>query len=178
MVRNKVPRAGRRGGGCLVLLLLVVEDRPGDAVEILLSDPRHAAATTLALLGDLHLLELDEDATDDTRVGLAEVLGLDALLVGASVPLPELADAESRAEVDASRDGRGADVVPVVAVGGELLGHGGLDEVGPDGELELVGVLEVLGVGGDEGLGGHVADANSSGFLGHDGDKGWRYEIV
>merc|ERR1719253_2397213 len=65
------------------------------------------------------------------------------------------------------RDGRGPDVVPVLAVGRELLRNGGLHQVRPDGELELVGVLEVLGVGGDERLGGDVPHADSASFFGH-----------
>jgi len=151
-------------------LLLVVEDRASDAIKILLSDTGHSSSTALALLDNLHLLKLDEDRSDDTGVGLSEVLGADAALVGAAVPLAELTYAESRAEVDLAGDGGGADVVPVLTVGGELLVAGGLDEVGPDGELELVGVLEMLGIGGDEIAGGDVTDADSTGFVfGHFG---------
>ena len=146
-------------------LLLVVEDRASDTIKILLSDTGHSSATVLALLNNLHLLELDEDRSDNTGVGLLEVLGADTALVGATVPLAELTYAKSRAEVDLAGDGSGTDVVPVIAVGGELLVAGGLDEVGPDGELELVGVLEVLSVGGDEVASGNVTDADSTGFV-------------
>lgn len=146
-------------------LLLVVEDRASDTIKILLSDTGHSSATILALLNNLHLLKLDEDRSDNTGVGLLEVLGADTALVGATVPLAELTYAKSRAEVDLAGDGGGTDVVPVIAVGGELLVTGGLDEVGPDGELELVGVLEVLSVGSDEVASGNVTDADSTGFV-------------
>jgi len=142
-----------------------VEDRTSDTVKILLTDTGHSSATVLALLNNLHLLKLNEDRSDDTGVGLFEVLGADAALVGTTIPLAELTYAESRAEVDLAGDGGGTDVVPVVAVGSELLVAGGLDEVGPDGELELVGVLEVLGVSGDEVASGNVTDADSTGFV-------------
>lgn len=98
------------------------------------------------------------------------MLGPGSPAVGSSVPLLEGSDSGAGAEVDLAGDGGGADVVPVVSVGGELLEYGSLDHVGPVGELELVAVLEVLGVGADELSGGDVPDGDSTGFefLRHD----------
>lgn len=150
-----------------LILLGIIEHTPGNAIQILLSDPGHATSPALAFLRNLHLLELQQHAADDAAVRLAKVFGTSTLAVIPPVPFPQLADAHSWTEVDFTRDGGGADVIPIVAVGRELLGDGRLDEVGPHGEFELVGVFEVFGVCGYEGLGGHVADAYPSRFFGH-----------
>eukprot|EP00518_Triparma_eleuthera_P009906 CAMPEP_0182477554 /NCGR_PEP_ID=MMETSP1319-20130603/31059_1 /TAXON_ID=172717 /ORGANISM="Bolidomonas pacifica, Strain RCC208" /LENGTH=161 /DNA_ID=CAMNT_0024678801 /DNA_START=30 /DNA_END=515 /DNA_ORIENTATION=- len=149
-------------------LLLVLEGGPsdasGDAVQVLLPDPGDLPPLGPGLLNDLHLLKALEDGADEAGVGLAEVLGAGAAAVGAAVPLLEGADTGAGAKVDLAGDGGGADVVPVVAVGGKLLEDGGLHGVGPVGELELVAVLEVLGVGLDEIGGGDVTDGDAAGL--------------
>lgn len=46
-------------------------------------------------------------------------------------------DGGGRTEVDVASDGGGTDVEPVLVVRGELLAGAGLDDVDPDGDLEL-----------------------------------------
>jgi len=115
-----------------------MENGSGDAVKILLSDASHATAPVLALLNNLHVLELDEGRADDAGVGLAEVLSADSVAVVSTVPLTQLTNTKTRAKVYLAGDRGGTDVVPVIAVGGELVGARSLHKVGPDGELELV----------------------------------------
>lgn len=145
----------------------IIKDSSGNTVQVLLTNTGHLSASTLSLLGNLHLLELKKDRSDDTSISLTEVLGSSSSAVVSTIPFPQLANTNSGAEVYFTCDGGGTDVVPVITVGSEVLGDGGLDKVGPDGELEFVTVLQVLGVGGDEGLGRHIADTDSSGFFGH-----------
>mmetsp|Transcript_19668 Transcript_19668/g.42774 ORF Transcript_19668/g.42774 Transcript_19668/m.42774 type:complete len:203 (-) Transcript_19668:74-682(-) len=154
-----------------LLVFRIVKDTSSNTIQILLSHPGHTSSTILARFRNLHLLQLNQHAPDDTGVGLAKVFRTGTPAVVSSVPLSELSHSDSRTEVDLARDGGGADVVPVLSVGGEFVGDGGLDEIGPDGEFEFIRVLEMFGVGGDECLGGYVADADSSCFFGH----GWIY---
>jgi len=113
----------------------------GNTVQILLSDTAHLFSATLRLLGNLHLFKLNKDRSDDTSISLTEVLCSGSSAVVSTIPFSQLANSNSGAEVDLTGNGGGTDVVPVITVGGELLGDGGLDEIGPDGELEFVTVL-------------------------------------
>ena len=153
-----------------ILLLLVIENRPGNTIQILLSDARHPApASALAQFRHLHFFQLEQHAADDPGIGLAEVFGTRALAHVPPVPLAQLSDAHARAEVHLPGDARGADVIPVVAVRGEFVGHGRLDEIGPRGQFELVGILQMFGVRLDEGLGRDVSDTDTTRFLRHGG---------
>lgn len=74
-------------------------------------------------------------------------------LVPAAVRAAERADAEALAQVHLARERRGARVVPVRVVGGELLVRSRLDDVDPRRELDLffVVVVVVVGVGLERG---------------------------
>merc|ERR1719203_266859 len=151
---------------CL-FLLRIIKDTGSNTIQILLSNTAHLTSTIFALLGNLHVLKLQKCRSDDTSIRLTEMLTADSIAVVSSIPLPQGTDSKSRTEVDLACDTGRANVVPVLAVRGKFVGNRGLDKIGPDGEFELVRVLQVLGVGGDEGLGGDVADADSSCFFSH-----------
>jgi hypothetical protein len=52
--------------------------------------------------------------------------------------------------------------VPVITVRGKFLENGSLDRVRPDGQFELIGVLQVLGIGRDEGCRSDITDADTT----------------
>lgn len=59
------------------------------------------------------------------------VAGARATVLGATVDLAETANTDGLAEVDVAGDGSGADVVPVDALGRELLGVRSLRDISP-----------------------------------------------
>lgn len=59
------------------------------------------------------------------------VRGLGTAVSGAAMDLSETADTNGLAEVDVTGDGSGAGVVPVGALGWELVRRRGLDSVDP-----------------------------------------------
>ncbi len=122
----------------LVILVHGASNATSDTVKILLSDAGDLASLGAGLLDNPHLLESLKDAADKAGVGLAEVLSAGSTPVGASIPLLEGANASAGAKVDLAGDGGGPDVVPVISIGAELLEDGGLDSIGPVGELKLV----------------------------------------
>lgn len=65
------------------------------------------------------------------------VRGAVATVGGTTVELAESSNTDVLAQVDVAGDGGRADVVPVLGVGSQLLGRGGLDRVNPGGDLEL-----------------------------------------
>ena len=67
-------------------------------------------------------------------------------------------------DVDVSGDGGASGVVPVLVVGSQLLGHVGLDNVGPFGQLDLAGLLEECGQTDGELLLVHIL--NRDGVIG------------
>jgi hypothetical protein len=149
------------------LLLSLAKDSVSNTIKILLSHTSHSTSTILTRLADLHLLKLNEDTTNNPRIRLLKMLRSDSIAECPSVPLSQGTDSDTGTEVDLARDGCGADVVPVVAVGCEFLPGSGFDEIGPDGELEFVGVLQVLGVCLDELIGSYVTYTDSTFFLSH-----------
>ena len=151
-----------------ILLLLVIENRPGNTIQILLSDARHpASAPALAQFRNLHFFQLEQHAPDDPGIGLAEVLRTRALAHIPPVPFAQLSDPHAGTEVHLPRHARGSDVIPIVAVRREFVGHGRLDEVGPRRQFERVGILQMFGVRLDEGLGRDVSDADATRFPCH-----------
>ncbi len=65
--------------------------------------------------------------------------GSGAVVLTHAVDLADGVDADGSADVDVTGDGGTTGVVPVGVVGGELLGHVGLDQVNPFGQLDLAG---------------------------------------
>lgn len=104
-----------------------MEYTTGNTIKILLSNPCHLSSSTLNPLRNLHLLQLNQHATDNTSIRLAKVLGLSTTTVIASVPSPQLTNSHTRTEVDLAGDGCCSDVIPVVSVGGKLVGYGCFD---------------------------------------------------
>ncbi|KAH9826133.1 hypothetical protein Tdes44962_MAKER10082 [Teratosphaeria destructans] len=132
----------------ILVLLLGLEGGLGDAVQVTLA--RLGDATTalvLVLLEDANLLEGLQDLAVDGAGGVDVVSGARAAVLGAAVGLPQAADTDGLAHVDVAGDGGGADVepgsvrarrirgrnslLPVNALGRQLLGVGCLDGVGP-----------------------------------------------
>eukprot|EP00327_Prymnesium_parvum_P008046 CAMPEP_0182819042 /NCGR_PEP_ID=MMETSP0006_2-20121128/12361_1 /TAXON_ID=97485 /ORGANISM="Prymnesium parvum, Strain Texoma1" /LENGTH=187 /DNA_ID=CAMNT_0024945577 /DNA_START=132 /DNA_END=692 /DNA_ORIENTATION=- len=142
---------------------LLLADLPGDRVEVALAlrgdpaplPPRH-------LLHDLQRLQLLENVARDRARRLPKVLRPRAAVDAAAEDLLEGADAGAGAQVDAPRDGGGADVVPVGIVRRELFVRRRLDEISPLGDLDLADPLEVGGVGDHEVVGGDVLHGDSA----------------
>jgi hypothetical protein len=123
----------------VLVLLLGLQRRLGDTVQITLAGLGNAAATlVLVLLEHADLLEGLHDLAVDGAGGVGVVRGARAAVLGGAavvsiqfvlmrnrvipVDLPQAADTDGLAHVDVARDGSGADVEPVNVLGRQLLG--------------------------------------------------------
>ena len=167
-----------------LLVILVLDERGGDTVEVTLSLLGDASSTVVVDLEHAELLERLDDLPLDGAGAVAVVGRSVATVDGGTVELLESADADRLAEVDVSRDGSRSNVVPIMTkkagkpsyslsykksrahspvgvVWGKLLGSAGLDRVHPRRHLELTRALQEGGVGLDELVGGHVPHCSS-----------------
>ena len=161
-------------GSCLLFFVLlgllvfrIPDNTSGDSVQILLSDRRHSTAAGLDLFHDFHFFQLEQNGSDNARVGLSEVLRAGPTAVIATVPLLQLSDSNPWTQIYLPRDGGGADVVPVVTVGRQFLEDARFDRVGPNRKIKLVRVLQVLGVGFDKIRGRNVSHTDPACFFRH-----------
>lgn len=122
----------------LFIILTGMENSTSDPIEILLTNSCHSPTTRWYLFYDLHVLKLDENRPDDTRVCLSKMLCPGTASVGSTIPLLELTNAKTRTEVHFPCDGSGADVVPVLAIRGKFLEDTGFDDISPNGKFEFI----------------------------------------
>ena len=97
-----------------LLVILVLNERGGDTVEVTLSLLGDASSTVVVDLEHAELLER-LDHLPLHRPGAVAVVGRSVAAVdGSAVELLESADADRLAEVDVSRDGSRSNVVPIM----------------------------------------------------------------
>mmetsp|Transcript_25746 Transcript_25746/g.60139 ORF Transcript_25746/g.60139 Transcript_25746/m.60139 type:complete len:206 (-) Transcript_25746:2347-2964(-) len=152
----------RVGVGLLVPIAAALRDLARNTVKVHLPHARDHTPALAGLLHDLDLLQLLQNVADDTAGRRAEGVRAGAPVLGATKLALERSDAKTRLEVDFPGDGRCPGVVPVLVVRSELLVAAGLHDVGPLRELELVRVLKVRRIGGDELGRGNVPDGDSA----------------
>merc|ERR1712205_274459 len=135
-----------------------------NAVHLSTSLGGDVAAAIAAVLHHLELLELEHGLADDGTAGSGEVslAGTPVGAVGATIPLLERTDTGPLAEVHLAEDRRGADVEPVLVVGGELLDGASLHDVVVLGHVELGLTLQEIGTGLNEFISWNILDGNAT----------------
>lgn len=97
----------------LLLVFLLLDSRPGNAVQVTLAALGDAATALLLVdLDNTDLLEGLQDLAVDLAGGVDVVRGPRAAVLGRAVHLAEATDTDGLAEVDVAGDGGGADVEP------------------------------------------------------------------
>ncbi|KAI3492262.1 hypothetical protein L1887_43288 [Cichorium endivia] len=114
-----------------------LEAGDGDTVKVTHAILRDATATLGVLLENTNALKTLDDLALHGARGVGVVRGAEAAVGGTTVELSQMADTDSLAQVDVAGERGGADVEPVGIVRGLLLEVTGLDNVDPDGHLDL-----------------------------------------
>lgn len=116
----------------VILLLVLFQSGLGDTVQITLARLSDAATSlVLVLLQNTNLLQRLHDLPVDGTGGVNVVRRLGTAVSGAAVDLAQTANTDGLAEVDVTGNGGGAGVVPVWALGWELVRRRGLNGVDP-----------------------------------------------
>ncbi len=123
--------------GLGLLLTESLEASDGDTVKVTHTILRDATTTLGVLLENTDALKTLDDLTLNRSGSVGVVRGAESAVGGTTVELSEVANTNSLAEVNVTGKGGGTDVEPVRVVRGLLLEVTGLDDVDPDGDLDL-----------------------------------------